>query len=602
MYVSRIVVRNFRSFAHLDISLQPGVTCVVGENNTGKTNLLHGLRLVVDANLSSQYRQLIEHDIHSAVDISSPEQVIVAVEFSDYMARENECALVGCWEVSEDLARLCYRFRPKQSIREAIESGEGEAGRLTLEDYHWELTGGGANDPATVQWDQDLGTAVRFADLQHFQVVFLPALRDVQQDLRQSRVSPLGRLFAASDIPQADKDELVQTLRDANEEIANTPTIRNTGDAIKAAFSTTAGDAFTLDVHLGMADPSFASIFRSITVLLSNEALTDFEPSRNGLGLNNILYVSMLLEYFERRIANIKTAGQLLLIEEPEAHLHPQLQRILYKALSGKKFQTILTSHSTHISSQAPLTSLVTLTNMGLPAIASAVPVKGVVFDAREIADLERYLDATRSTLLFARKVILVEGPAELFLIPALVKHVMKLDLDRLGVSVIPIYGVHFEVYSKLFSNPALPKKCAIIADGDLQPSNLPPAGADEDQPPEPPSLKALASDFIGVFQCTTTFERALTIPGMLPVLITAAGECGAILAEKKLRKGLKQLSSDKLGDDEKKSVLKDLGSTVLNTARRFGKARFAQVASKHAHLAEGMPKYIRDAVKWLIE
>ncbi len=89
MYISRIVIRNFRNFDHLDVSVQPGVTCVVGENNTGKSNLLHALRLAVDANLSSQYRQLIEHDIHSTVDISDPEQVIVSVEFSDYM--EHHC-------------------------------------------------------------------------------------------------------------------------------------------------------------------------------------------------------------------------------------------------------------------------------------------------------------------------------------------------------------------------------------------------------------------------------------------------------------------------------------------------------------------------------
>ena len=78
------------------------------------------------------------------------------------------------------------------------------------------------------------------------------------------------------------------------------------------------------------------------------------------------------------------------------------------------------------------------------------------------------YLDATRSTLLFARKVILVEGPAELFLIPVLVKQVLGLDLDSLGITVVPIYGVHFDVYARLFGENMLPKKCAILADGDL--------------------------------------------------------------------------------------------------------------------------------------
>jgi len=585
----------------MDINLKEGVTTVIGENNTGKTNLLQALRLVADSNLSSFYRTLIEHDIHQGIDISTPQQIIISVEFSDYSDRENECALVGCWQVVEGIARLSYRFRPKRAIREAIESEERSGDDLLIEDYHWELTGGGDKDPTTVEWNEDLGSSVRFGDLQQFQVVFLPALRDVQRDLRQSNISPLGRIFAASDIPQEEKDQLIEIIRSANTEVSSRPTIREAGEAIQTAFSETAGEAFTMDVKLGMADPSFASISRALTVLLSNEALTDFEPSRNGLGLNNILYISMLLEYFKRRVENSTTAGQLLLIEEPEAHLHPQLQRVLYEDLSRKPFQTIITTHSTHISSQASLKSLVSLTFGDNQATISTVPSTDI--SNPEIADLERYLDATRSALLFARKVILVEGPAELFLIPPLIRQVMNgLDLDRLGITVVPIFGVHFDVYVKLFNDNSQPKKCAIIADGDLQPGEDLPAGDDEDMPPEPQDINLLENEYVKVFKCHSTFERALTLQGTLKMLANAAHECGAPRTSEKLQEGYRTISENDLESDERQQIIDDLSATVLNTAKRFGKARFAQIAAKHVNLAEELPQYIKEAIDWLTE
>ncbi len=134
MRINRVVIRNFRSFEHLDVPITTGTTCIIGENNTGKTNFLHAIRLCIDAGLSSTYRSLIPRDIHSTVDISHPNQVLVGLEITDFAGKTNELALVGAWQSEPGLARLIYRYRPKLGVREDLEAKEIEPGDLTHSD------------------------------------------------------------------------------------------------------------------------------------------------------------------------------------------------------------------------------------------------------------------------------------------------------------------------------------------------------------------------------------------------------------------------------------------------------------------------------------
>jgi putative ATP-dependent endonuclease of the OLD family len=606
MYIRRVVLKGFRNLRCLDVGITPGMTCVVGENNSGKTNFLFSLRLALDANLPNYCRTLVAEDFSEGTDISSPSQVFVGIELTDFYDEEadekvKELALAQEWAVEENVARICYRFRPGSAARQAIESQERDGTDLTLDEYEYELVGGAVTDDdgnlkdlADIEWDDNFSVFVRMGRLSAFRVAFLPAIRDVEDDLRRTATSPLSRLLDVTDIPEDKRDELVARIKKANDEVSEQSEIQDLAADIDTSMKESVGPTFALDVALGMASPTFSAVARALRVLLSGQGLEEAEPSRNGLGLNNALYISMLLAYFEKRMAQNSTAGQLLLIEEPEAHLHPQLQRVIFGRFLARDCQIVATSHSTHISSRADLDNLLVFTQEDDSSTSACKPTETPKLGDADVSDLERYLDATKSVLLFACKVILVEGMSEVFLVPSLVKEVMGVDLEEHGVSVVPIHGVHFEAYMKLFGDDGIRKKCAVLTDGDLKPSD-----ADSDHEHEFPrvdDLKEHENDFVQVFHCATTFERAVASPRNLMLFSTTAAELGAPRVSADLEDYYDRRAEL---ETEEKRLARD---KVLNTAKRFGKARFAQIASKHISDAEVVPPYIRDAINWIME
>ncbi|MEZ5934432.1 MAG: AAA family ATPase [Alphaproteobacteria bacterium] len=605
MKISRLVIKNYRSLKDVDVSFAENATAIIGENNTGKSNFLHAIRLCLDVNLSSTYRSLLPHDVHSSVDQKRPFQVLIGVEFSDFEGNVNQEALLHGSQINEDRARIFYRYRPKPVARAELDAGNLQEDQLTRDDYRWEIYGGGDEgvDLADLTWDQDIGASIRFEDLQSYLVVFLTDLRDVETDLKNIRNSPLAKLIKANEISEEEQAALVDVFSGANTEIEKSPTIKAIGKSIAKSIEDAVGPAFQIGVDVGLTEPTFHSIVRSLKLLLTNGAAEKFDPSLNGLGLNNILYISILIEYFNKRVGQNKSAGQIILFEEPEAHLHPQIQMTLYTTLRDLQFQSILTTHSTHITAQAKIASFVSMTNCGANPTSVTTLSKNSDLKPNEREDLERFLDATKSDLLYARKVMLVEGPSELFLIPPLVKKVRGIDLEREGISVVAIHGVHFDIYAKLFSKKGLPKKCAIVADADLEPNDMEEV-EDEDIDVEliRPDLQALASDYVGIFLGETTFERELAYRGNLLMLSEAAGELGAPVISKKLKGGHDHLQAFESGTPEYIAVQNKLGASTLNTAKRFGKARFAQVASRKIGHAEFLPKYIDEAVTWLLQ
>ncbi|MEJ8839382.1 AAA family ATPase [Ramlibacter sp. AN1133] len=213
------------------------------------------------------------------------------------------------------------------------------------------------------------------------------------------------------------------------------------------------------------------------TNLSGPETVHRLPEDSNGLGYQNLVSIVFALMSFRDKWMKVGKAGSttsaedalipplhLVLIEEPEAHLHAQVQQVFIKQaydvlrkhdkLKGSKdlrTQLVVSTHSSHLAHEADFASLRYFRRLPAPAVAGAVPVSSVVnlseiFGAEDQTDrfVKRYLKATHCDLFFADGAVLVEGPAERILIPHLVRARKEYEyLNRCYITWLEIGGSH---------------------------------------------------------------------------------------------------------------------------------------------------------------
>lgn len=461
MHISRIQIQNFRNFRDLDVELS-GDAVIVGENKIGKSNLLHALRLILDPTMPDSVRQLREEDFWDGLarPLVKTDVIMISLEFSDFESDEKHLAVLGEFLVSAEpmVARLTYVFGAFSTLEDTI----------TESDYEFFIYGG-------EKQDQRISSEFR----RRLPLDLLPALRDAEGDLANWRRSPLRPLLdeVSSQIDRASLEAIAAQISDATEAVTETPEIKALAGEITTRLTNMVGGAHALEMTLGFSPTEADRLLRSLRLFIDGGKRGVADAS---LGSANLLYLTLKALELEQLVKKGKRDHTFLAIEEPEAHIHPHLQRLVYRDFLRRRehqpsedkdqpprpaTSIFMTTHSPHIVSVSPLTSLVLL-RKSPDSSAEAVSAVSLQLEHAERDDLERYLDVTRGEMLFAKGVLLVEGEAESYVVPALAK-LMGYDLDQLGLTVCSVAGTNFAPYVKLLGNSGLQIPFAVLTDFD---------------------------------------------------------------------------------------------------------------------------------------
>lgn len=503
MYISKIHINGFRNFKNSDVVFNDGVNVIIGHNNAGKSNLIKSLSLVVDVQGS---KRLDVDDFNKHVSIeelkANPPKISIALTISqseNENLNSDDLATIGNWLTKLEPpyeALLTYVFfLPEKEIekyKNALEdiTDTAKAWQIIKHDfmrlYTHKILGG----------DVKLQNVADGESLQKFDFQFLNAIRDVERDMFTGRNTLLRDVLdffmdyeIKNDTTKTNEDketEIKQKKEDfslkADELLGELQGRMEKGKKQILSYAEETGASFN------KANPDFegsisdVDMFSALKLIVEYEAGIKIPATHNGLGYNNLIFMSLLLAKMQvnsdgNYLGSNAKVFPVLAIEEPEAHLHPAMQYKFLKFLMENKEakkkvrQVFVTTHSTQITSAVSLDAIICLhtenDNLTVGYPGKAFPDND--FGKKAKAYVQRFLDATKSDMLFAQKVILVEGLSEQLLLSIMARYVEE-SLEDNHVAVINVGGRYFDYFLHLFdsSNPnAVPKKVACLTDRD---------------------------------------------------------------------------------------------------------------------------------------
>ncbi len=468
MYISGIFIENFRIFGseadakHLSLTLKPGLNVFAGENDSGKSAVVDAIRYLL-LTTSGEGHWLTEDDFHVAGGIRASHLTIRCV-FHD-LSEEERGWFVEYLSIEDD--RPCLYVTLNATRLETRRQGS----RAHM--YVTRRSGKKGDGPAIEGEARDF-----------LRVTYLRPLRDAERELSGGRGSRLAQILGARPDSRAQEkceidpseascepSTLVEIMRRAEWLIERNEFIQQAQSDLNSEYleDFTIGDD-KLVGEIGIArQAELRYILEKLELGLNPSAGVGL-PTPRGLGVNNVLFMATELLLLSEDDYTLR----LLLIEEPEAHLHPQMQYRLMGFLEekskGKGLQILVTTHSPNLASRVDLETII------LMCAGKAYPLSRDLTKL-EVADysfLRRFLDVTKSNMFFAKGVVIVEGDAENILLPTLAMLVGRSFSDH-GVSVVKVGSTGLFRYSRILQRKdemIVPIRVACLADRDIVPDS----------------------------------------------------------------------------------------------------------------------------------
>lgn len=484
MYIKHLLIKRFRSIKELNLSFNKELNVIIGPNNAGKTGIVDALRICLG--LGSQIREIgIRNDEDFYLDTSNPDYQLEPIEFQ--LIFEIEC--------EEDREYFTSLLWQNPDIPEEIDL------RLNLK-YWLETNGSGKR----LKWSHWGGESSKLDsnELQLLYYTYLAPLRNAEYELRpyskDNKVSSLFREMSKYSKTQIVEglSSIVDQVLDDDHKVALATKLENVVNDNEWSGLIKSGETLVNKhleksdianknpkVKIGLINFKYNNIVKG--VVTSKQIYSDsvvasdiskqryFDISQNGLGENNIIFSATVFGDIENRRIEKKEHYYAMLIEEPEAHLHPQRQNTFFTYLNELKdfgVQVFMTCHSPTITAKTSIQNLHVLQNIN--HCVEVVSVKNIVLEPKETSYLRKFLDVTKSQLFFSNGTILVEGISEALLLPVLSRRMIpngKFSIEKNGIELVNIDGVAFEPFAKLYNSDdntkRLATKCLIVTDDD---------------------------------------------------------------------------------------------------------------------------------------